>query len=149
MPDVDTRLNSPGQTDDIFVVIDDNNNDLTRYFALENDGGGFSHRQLMIRETGDIYVYGPLQRAGTMELASRLLGQDSCKFVSRGVTVATIENNGRGDFSAGGLNLAVLSDSPNVLGLTGTYGDLVMWHDVANSKFRLMAWGPGNIWSPA
>jgi hypothetical protein len=71
MPDADVWINPgapPGTPDDMIANIDNGNIYTDRYFSVENDGGGVTHRQFTVFENGDVLLRGPLQRAGTIDI---------------------------------------------------------------------------------
>jgi hypothetical protein len=144
----DTYINPgtpPGDLE-IYVRIDSDSGSVTQLFTVENNAGGGANRKLMVNESGWVRVYGPVQRQGAIRLNNTNGAGTPVNFYSATVEVASVDNNGRGDFSAGGVNLLVVTSAPNGV-RSGSQGDLVMWYDGAASKWRIMVCAGGTSWS--
>lgn len=136
-----------GSVSSMIASIDSDNNSATCVFAIENDGGGVTHRQLEVAESGRVTVHGRIDRNGTHQI-NNASGASPLHFQSGGVRVALINGSGKGDFRTGGINLPVLTATPNG-SKSGNLGDLILWWDAGSGKMRLMCCSGGTVWASA
>lgn len=149
MPDANVWINPvspPGAVDSMIASIDNDNNSASELFTIENDGGGLTRRQFIVNESGQVRVFGPIESTGTMQMNCQFALGDPVAFLSAGTEVARIDDNGLGDFSTGGINLPVVTSTPNG-SRTGTQGDLITWND--SGTYRLMVSAGGTTWTRA
>lgn len=99
---------------------------------------------MWIDETGNVYLKGKLQRAAPHVFNCSTAGGDPVAFYSSGVRRADIDDLGHADFSAGGINLPVLSSDPNG-SRSGNAGDCLIWANAG--VYHFMVCQGGTTWS--